>query len=275
MDKRSIISSESLKRVILQLDFSGLMEESLVEWINKNREFFGKIFSRFDKAERGSVRLDLSHPERFTMENGPDVREVNKGTLYLFQKGCLEGLKDQLRLEISNHRIVLTIDCIAYENSEPYLEYLSNLWESLSQHDGFVRFNSLGIRKLDLFDFKDEYALLENISPMTMNFSLWNNGKDFLERTFQDRYIFDANEVHAIVLDYVRHLRFVSKEGDNEKGVIQVIVDMDSRHYNKLEPRLTKDEIKNILKGMNDRLYSFFEKSVTSYYIQNHEKQIG
>ena len=274
MKRRIIISSESLKRVILQVDFSGLMEESLVEWVNTNRNLFAETFSRFDRAERGSVKLDISHPERFTLENGPDVREVNRGVLFLYQEGSFRGLKDKLRLEISSSRIVLTVDCIEYVSSEPYRDYICTLWELLLNHDRFVRFESMGLRKLDLFNFRDEKDLLENISPMAMNLDLWNGGKDFLERTFRDRYVFEATDSTATVLDYARHMRFVKSGEPQDKGKIQVIVDMDSRYYTKVEPRLDREAIEEIAKQMNDRLYSFFEDSVTPQYKKTHEREI-
>lgn len=275
MEKKTLISSESLKRVIIRMDYSGLMEESLSPWVKGLREKLGSIFRLFDEAECGSVSLDLSHPETISLDSGPGVRDVRKGILYLFQDGHFKGLMDTMRLEISYYYMALTIDCKEYDRSQPYREFMCDLMENLIQHDKFVRFDSLGIRKMDLFEFKTGEEMKENIAPMAMNFDLWDEGSDFFERKFSDKYVFEANESHATILDYVRNLRFVRKNNGQQVEIVcpQVIIDMDCRYYDKENIRPSYEDLIETSRSMNERLYAFFENSVTEQYKKSHEKQ--
>ena len=271
MDTEKKISSESLKRVIIRFDFSGTSATGILPWIENIKRTKLSFFKSYDEAECGSMSLDMSHPERVTIETGIGVKEITRGPLHIFQDGNFHELQDLLKLEISHFYMTLTVNCIDYQDSVPYRSLMCDLMASLLDYDKFVKVNRFGIRKLDLFTFSDRNELSDNLSEKAMDVHLQLEGNGFLGREFIDQYRLDEdNSSQLILMSYRRNLRFISI---NNELKLQAIIDMDCSLKDDSLIRPDFDQLKIASDNLNNKLYYFFENSLTDKYKATHEKK--
>lgn len=265
------ISSESLKRVIIRFDFSGTSATGILPWIEDIKRTKLEFFKSYDEAECGSMSLDMSHPERVTMESGIGIKEITRGPLHIFQDGNFPDLRDLLKLEISHFYMTLTVNCIDYKDSLPYRNLMCDLMSSLLEYDKFVKINRFGIRKLDLFTFSNSEELSKNLSTKAMDIHLQCDGHGFLGREFIDQYrLDDGKNGKLILMSYRRNLRFISISSDIK---LQAIIDMDCslKDDNLIRPNF--EQLRAASEDLNNKLYYFFENSLTEEYKASHEKK--
>lgn len=266
-----LITSESLKRVIIRYDFSGSSIAAIQPWIEKAKREELAFFNDYNEAECGSMTIDMSHPEQISMESGIGIKEMTRGPLHVFQNGHLDDLQDDLRLEISHFFMVLTVNCKNYQSSDPYRSLMANLMASLLLHDKFIRITRIGMRKIDLFTFDSDADLKASLTDVAFNSNYIDDSLPFLDRKAIDNYLFDYKpNISKTMLVYQRGLR---KELVNEKDVWNAIIDMDCSMEDYECQRPDFERLKSISLDMNQRLYQFFEKSLTEEYKRTHEKQ--
>lgn len=266
------ISGESLKRVIIRFDFSGTSATGILPWVDNMKRSRLSFFTRYDEAECGSMSLDMSHPERITVESGVGVKEITRGPLHIFQNGHLPELHDSLKLEISHSYMTLTVNCINYQDSEPYRNLMSNLMASLLSYDKFIQINRFGIRKLDLFTFSNREEINRVLSSKAMNTDFQCDGNGLMGRRFFDQYSLDYSQGDKqVLMSYGRSLRLVSINNENK---LQVIIDMDCSIQDESLIRPEEDQLQAMSSELNKHLYHFFENSLTEEYRAAHERQL-
>lgn len=148
---------------------------------------------------------------------------------------------------------------------------MCDLMASLLEYDKFVKINRFGIRKLDLFTFSDSGELDQNLSKKAMDVHLQCDGNGFLGREFIDQYrLDDGMSGKLILMSYRRNLRFISINNDPK---IQAIIDMDCslKDDNLIRPNI--DQLRVASEDLNNKLYYFFENSLTEEYKATHEKK--
>lgn len=270
MDEIKLISSESLKRVIIRYDFSGCSSASIQPWIETVKHEYLDFFNDYAETACGSMTIDMSHPELVSVESGLGVKELTRGVLHIFQNGSINDLSDKLKLEISHFSMTLTVNCIGYVSSEPYRNLMDTLMHSLLKHDKFIRIKRFGIRKIDLFSFNSDDELKKNLSPVAFNCEILDAGMPFLDRKFIDNYLFDYTEnVAQTRVIYQRGLR---KELKNSAEFWSAIIDLDCFKEDNENQRPDLDALKRNSAEMNTLLYNFFCKSLTEEYIKGHER---
>lgn len=271
MVESNLISSESLKRVIIRYDFTGSSVASIQPWIEKIKSKELSFFDDYNEAECGSMTIDMSHPEQVSIETGLGIRELTKGPLHVFQNGVIPGLKDNLVLEISHLFMVLTVNCNNYQSSEPYRNLMDELMISLLEHDKFIRIRRIGIRKINLFSFDTDEELKLNISPVAISCDFLDTNTPFLDRKYIDNYLLDynPNDTQTVIV-YQRGLR---KQGDDSSDTWSVVIDMDCSKSFYQSQRFNEESLKSISVEMNQQLYHFFENSLTEEYKKHHERQ--
>ncbi|MDE5958456.1 MAG: hypothetical protein K2L35_03280 [Muribaculaceae bacterium] len=265
---RHSISSESLKRVDIRLDFSGVI--AIDNWVERLvDDLLGNIFPNSRISEVKSVMSDLGALQVAADIVGYPVDKFARMPVYIFDNGKLENLHDSLRLSISETFVELTVSCNGYKGIDPYLEFIGEVSDSLLSAHRMAILRRFAIRKLNGFMDSDFDKIRDSV-----NIDMFLNKALPLDEGYETEYK-DFYRIKNLDMAYVRDSRLFRVGRQNDMPVYQAILDLEGSLDFRNSPAWRRPNKKNLIEiaqQTNDILLGLFLQVLTEEYISSHTK---
>ena len=256
---RKNIRSTILKRVIIRIDISGVI--NFDEFIQKLKkaEFMHQSFKRMRYL---SDTRDSRPLKRIIPRNGTlPLSSTIQGEGYHFFDCSIDACSDT-HLFVTPDCISLSIKCNeAYGGSEKYTRFMLEIVGLLAESESYINIERVGIRKIDSVDVRNLQYAREIFDKKFVVIKDFDSCDGIKESTKTSIYL--NGEIHFNV---VQHL------SQKQSGLYNLVFDVDSyinddeavEHY-----IMNRDEWFNLLYGeMQDKMFEYFKDVVTVDYLE-------
>lgn len=260
---RDNIYSEMLKTVIIRLDFSGVINIGpFVEKIKQSEKIKSK-FDLFNEIAQRQINVDFVPID---IENGGlPITKAQNNTVYRFSKWRPVNSSDAI-LDIDNSSMTLSVDCGTnhYKGSTEYSTFMIELIEELQNHDQYISFNRLGVRKIDIQVLNDGEQINDYFNEKFTVSNSWGlcPPKDMATLT----ELLRIDDVRFNIIQRIETLKI------KEEKHLRLIFDVDSYIYNDVDALRDKncEQIGSYLKvKMQDKMFDMFVKVASESYLES------
>lgn len=139
--KRSDLQHYLMKKLILRLDYKGILESDLDAVVDLRSEFLSEGF-RLDEGIRTDVNFKIGDVQ--LVEEQFPTKEITKSKHYVFQN-------DGITLSVEKNALILSANTeVGYSNAEKYISYFMKIVGLLAdRYGGIISFERLGFRKIN------------------------------------------------------------------------------------------------------------------------------
>jgi uncharacterized protein (TIGR04255 family) len=221
--KRKDIKYNFLKKIIIRVDFNGILERELEKSIEELKVYFKeKMFNRFYESFINEVDFEIKDPEQIETQRMIPINELRKTKSYIF---CKE--ENAIEVQISKYFMSVTIDYNKYIEFETISKLFYEAFKKIVDNNNYIRVLRLGLRKINNCILL-ELSRLDEI--VKMNFFLNLNSYlviydlPILNKQNIDTFIYKNTNVNLI-----RYLSGGTLSLDGEdKDAYQLVLDIDS-----------------------------------------------
>ena len=255
---RENIYSEMLKTVIIRLDFSGVINiGSFVDMIKQSEA----IKSKFAILEEIPQReLNVSFLPEDAGTGGLPITKAQDKTIFRFSK-WKDTTNSEARLDIDNTSMTLSIDCRNnYKGSGEYSSLMISLMNDVMKHDQFVKFQRLGVRKIDAQILNDENHINDYFNDNFTVKNSWEQGESKDMSTLTD--FLHIDDVKFNVIQRIERI---------PEDKLRLIYDVDSYIYaDALEKICEGQSVESYLnKKMQDKMFDMFVNVTSEKYLDS------
>lgn len=255
---RDNIYSEMLKAVIIRLDFSGVINiGSFVDMIKQSEA----IKSKFAILEEIPQReLNVSFLPEDAGTGGLPITKAQDKTIFRFSR-WKDTTNSEARLDIDNTSMTLSIDCRNnYKGSGEYSSLMISLMNDVVKHDQFVKFQRLGVRKIDAQILNDENHINDYFNDNFTVKNSWEQGESKDMSTLTD--FLHIDDVKFNVIQRIERI---------PEDKLRLIYDVDSYIYaDALEKICEGQSVESYLnKKMQDKMFDMFVNVTSEKYLDS------
>lgn len=263
---RDNIYSEMLKTVIIRLDFSGVINIGpFVEKIKQSERIKSK-FGLFNEIAQRQVNVNFIPKD--IEDGGLPIAKAQNNTIYRFSKWKPVNSSDAI-LDIDNSSMTLSVDCGTnhYKGSTEYSTLMIGLMEELRNHDQYISFNRLGVRKIDIQILNDGEQVADYFNEkftVSNSWELWPP-KDMATLT----ELLRIEDVRFNVIQRIEPIKI------KDEKQIRLIFDVDSYIYDDVDALRDKncEQIESYLNvKMQDKMFDMFVNVASEKYLVSCKK---
>lgn len=265
--KRNDFKYNFLKKIIIRIDYTGILELELEQTIMELKRFLhGAGFVNFKESYINEVEFDLKDPEQIETQLALPISELRKNKAFNF------ATKDMSQtLKVTKFFTTLSIESDRYVSFETFGNIFSKVIEIINNNNEFIRILRLGLRKINNCILLDISKLNEYFEEKY--FDNIANGLDadeieinMLRSEKTDSFYVDDKNVN---LTRFLLLGLLDRDGE-EKDAYQVILDIDVyENDEELLERITKDykNVYNKLTSINDLSFKLYIQMLKDEFI--------
>lgn len=268
-DMRRALASDSLKRVDIRFDFSGVPDISSWVTIFPNTSL-GAIFSDYQMEASHQGQYDAVALSSLANLVGIPEKSIVEMPMHVFIEGKLDGHDDILSLTMDNVSCQLTILCRNYTSIDDYIDWMLQLFDMLRRDNKMCRLRRMAIRKLDAF-MSDN---MDNLGAWLVLGKFYDEAIPLgigYETCYEDKFTDYSSETPAFIIN--TRLFRVGQSG--KQTVYQALVDLQANiDYDMVMelPTAESAKLKKLASSLNDLLFKLFLRYITPEYIDTHRK---
>ncbi|MGL4874533.1 MAG: TIGR04255 family protein [Clostridium sp.] len=240
---RSDIKYNFLKKIIIRVDYNGVLErelESTIEGIK--RELKKYKFDRFTEGVINQVDFEIKDPEKIETQRMIPIAELNKTKTFIFLNS-----QSGEEIQINKYFMSVSVDYEKYKKFEEVSEIFQIVIKSIRKENNYIRFLRLGLRKINnciLLDLDRLNEVIEERYFSNLGSLFGEEEKvNILEKQSIDSFTYDNMNINLI-----RYISGGVLELDGtEQEAFQLVLDIDvyensEEHLNELIKDSSLDE---------------------------------
>lgn len=251
---RKSLKNNFLKNLIFRLDFSGMMDADVEDFIQSIRDkIYARGYTTLQEVFENNTNVNL---DSFDATN----IQINNDTVKVYQ---FISANNKI-LKISKSYIIFDINIESNETLfSKYLPLISYIITKLKERK-YVHYNRIGLRKLNSCIILDK-STLSNYFPQNV---LRQFNENFITTQIADDILQDVYRIN-----YNRRFQEgIININEKEAPAYQVILDIDASMQDDAENSLNNKVLENnadeILTELNDLIFDVYIKSLTEKYIE-------
>ena len=192
--------------------------------------------------------------------------KAQNNTVYRFSKWKPVNSSDAI-LDIDNSSMTLSVDCGTnhYKGSTEYSTFMIELMEELRNHDQYISFNRLGVRKIDIQILNDGEQVKDYFNEKFTVSNSWElcPPKDMATLT-------ELLRIEDVRFNIIQRIEQI----DDEKH-LRLIFDVDSYIYDDVDALRDKncEQIGSYLNvKMQDKMFDMFVNVASENYLESCKK---
>lgn len=257
---RDNIESDLLKKMIIRIDFEGVVD---VRDLIKSLQNDNKVKTSFSKCVEIQNRNFQMHVNLQCMEMGGNipVEEIPRGYMFRFSQCQIEKNSEAI-LDVASNFICLTMSCNGkYSNSKGYSDFIAHIVAHLTKKQKFLNVTRIGIRKIDIYTTNNIVDLKSKFDSNLIMLRDWseNNGVNL-------RIYTDLMERNGLMVNYTQRL-------ERESNQYKAFLDIDAyQSRDNINQDICKDENRfgNLLQdNFNTTLFEMFRDAVSYEYLES------
>lgn len=260
---RDNIESDLLKKMIIRIDFEGVVD---VRDLIKSLQNDQKVTSSFSKCVEIENRNFQMHVnlQRMELNGNIPIEEIPRGYMFRFSQCQIERNSEAI-LDVTSNFVCLTMSCNGkYSNSKGYSDFIAHIVAHLKKKQKFLNVTRIGIRKIDMYA-TDNIADLKSKFDSNINMLRdWSENNGINLRIYTDLMVRDG-----LMVNYTQRL-------ESTMNQYKAILDIDAyQTRDNINQEICKDENRfgNLLQNnFNTTLFEMFRDAVSYEYLESVKK---
>ncbi|MEG2246657.1 MAG: TIGR04255 family protein [Peptostreptococcaceae bacterium] len=265
--KRSNINYNFLKKIIVRVDYNGILERELEKTVGQLKDILkGKNFIRFEESYINQVDFEIKDPEQIETQRMIPIQEINKTKSYVFSNE-----NNLVQVIVSKYYTSITVDYGKYIKFEEICVLFKEIYNIIKNNNNYMRILRLGLRKINnciLLDLDRLNDIIEVQYFSNLN-SLFDDCKSLpiLNKQNIDTFIYRETNVNLI--------RFLSsgvlERNGKEQDAYQLVFDIDSyrneEEFFEINIKSSDDMYEQLLK-LNNILFKTYISILNEKFVE-------
>lgn len=260
---RENIESDLLKKMIIRIDFEGVVDvRDLIKSLQNDK----KVKSSFSKCIEIQNRNFQMHVnlQRMEMSGNVPIEEIPGGNMFRFSQCQIERNSEAI-LDVTSNFVCLTMSCDGkYSNSKGYSDFMAHIVTHLTKKQKFLNVTRIGIRKIDIYTTEDVADLKSKFDSNISMLRDWSENNGVNLRIYTDLMVRDG-----LMVNYTQKL-------ERENNQYKATLDIDAyQSRDNINQDICKDENRfgSLLQdNFNATLFEMFRDAVSYEYLESVKK---
>lgn len=266
--RRSDLKYNFLKKVIIRLDYTGVLDSDLEETVKNIKDFlFSCGFVNLKEGYINEIDFDIKDPELIETQLAIPINELKKNKSYIFSTE-----NSQQTVQITKFYALISVDFEKYIKFEVFQEIFSKMVKIIKENNKFLRMLRLGLRKINSCILLDLMRLNDYFDEKYFNNIVKNLNFDGFNINIMNSRTIDSFTINNRNVNYIRYItQGVLNNNDEPKEAYQVVLDIDVYIRDKDRLKMIFDNEENLnteLVNINTLLFELYIHALKDDFIQ-------
>jgi len=266
--RRSDLKYNFLKKVIIRLDYTGVLDSDLEETVKNIKDFlFSCGFVNLKEGYINEIDFDIKDPELIETQLAIPINELKKNKSYIFSTE-----NSQQTVQITKFYALISVDFEKYIKFEVFQEIFSKMVKIIKENNKFLRMLRLGLRKINSCILLDLMRLNDYFDEKYFNNIVKNLNFDGFNINIMNSRTIDSFTINNRNVNYIRYItQGVLNNNDEQKEAYQVVLDIDVYIRDKDRLKMIFDNEENLnteLVNINTLLFELYIHALKDDFIQ-------
>lgn len=266
--RRSDLKYNFLKKVIIRLDYTGVLDSDLEETVKNIKDFlFSCGFVNLKEGYINEIDFDIKDPELIETQLAIPINELKKNKSYIFSTE-----NSQQTVQITKFYALISVDFEKYIKFEVFQEIFSKMVKIIKENNKFLRMLRLGLRKINSCILLDLMRLNDYFDEKYFNNIVKYLNFDGFNINIMNSRTIDSFTINNRNVNYIRYItQGVLNNNDEQKEAYQVVLDIDVYIRDKDRLKMIFDNEENLnteLVNINTLLFELYIHALKDDFIQ-------